>query len=460
MNKPASSRLNRRDFLYATGIGAAGAVLAACGGTSPISSSGSNAGPVQLVYQDWRTDWFPGLAKEMLDKFNAEHPNIRVFYTPDPENLEEKMVADMAAGTAPDVLAGCCEFFPAWANAGYLLDLRPLVEADLDAETINDWSEAQYRALATRDGKQFALPKYHGALALFYNRDLFDAAGVEYPTENWSYADYQDAMIRLTRRENGEIVQWGSMFDIAWDRIQVHVNGFGGRYVNPDDPRICDMAKPPALEAFEWLRARMWDDRVMATFLDVQNLETREAFIQQKVAMVEDGSWALKDILDKSPFRIGVAPFPVGPVRRVTLSGSDGFAIYARTKHPEEAWELLKFLISKDYGRAMARAHFLQPARASLVPEWVEYIRQEYPARARDVDIAAFAHGQINDYTVTAETFPNMVGVPKVAEDVWDQIFTLGKAPVTEMASVCEQIEAIQHGAAQGAFSCGCQTKF
>jgi hypothetical protein len=91
---------------------------------------------VQLVYQDWRTEWFPGLAQEMLTKFNSEHPSIRVFYTPDPDNLEVKMPADMAAGTAPDVLAGCCEFFPAWANAGYLLDLRPYVEADLDQETI------------------------------------------------------------------------------------------------------------------------------------------------------------------------------------------------------------------------------------------------------------------------------------------------------------------------------------
>ena len=53
--------------------------------------------PVQLVYQDWRTEWFPGLAQEMLAKFNETHPNIRVFYTPDPDNLETKMPEDMAA---------------------------------------------------------------------------------------------------------------------------------------------------------------------------------------------------------------------------------------------------------------------------------------------------------------------------------------------------------------------------
>ncbi|MGV2389937.1 MAG UNVERIFIED_CONTAM: hypothetical protein LVR29_21765 [Microcystis novacekii LVE1205-3] len=59
----------------------------------------------------------------------------------------------------------------------------------------------------------------------------------------------------------------------------------------------------------EWLRARMWDDKVMATFLKWNNVSTRQAFINQKVAMVEDGSWALRDILVGANFRIGVAPF-------------------------------------------------------------------------------------------------------------------------------------------------------
>jgi multiple sugar transport system substrate-binding protein len=399
------------------------------------------------------------MAQEMLAKFNGEHPNIRVFYTPDPDNLEVKMPAEMAAGTAPDVMAGCCDFFPAWANAGHLLDLRPYVEADLEQETIDDWSPAQYQALFTRDGVQFGLPKYHGALALYYNKDLFDAAGVDYPTGEWSYDDYLAAMKKLTVRKGGETVQWGSMFDISWDRIQIHVNGFGGHFVNPQDPKKCEMAAPAALEAMEWLRQRVWEDKVMPTFLDVQNVETRQAFIQQKIAMVEDGSWALRDILENASFRIGVAPFPTGPKRHATLATTDGFGIYVNTKHPAASWELLKFLVSQDYGRAMARTHFLQPARASLVPEWAGYIRQEYPGKAKEVDIEAFADGQIKGYSVTAETFSNMVGVGKIAKDAWDRIYTLGKAPVSEMQSVCEQIEAIQSSGSQSLAPCDCDPK-
>jgi multiple sugar transport system substrate-binding protein len=437
-------RLSRRAFIGGLGAAAAGAALSACA-PSRTATAGS-ANQVQLVYQDWRTEWFPEMAQRMLEQFHAAHPGIRVFFTPDPENLTERMPLDMAAGTAPDVLAGCCDFLPAWAQQGYLLDLRPYVEADLDRGTLEEWDIAQYRAFFSPDGSQFALPKYHGALALFYNRDLFDTYHVDYPDDTWNHTDYVEAMKRLTKDRDGDgrIDLWGSMLDIAWERIQMHVNGWGGRFVARSDPTRCLIGKPPSLDAMEWIRARMWDDRVMASFLDVQNVETRQAFVDQRIAMVEDGSWALKDILVNSDFRVGVAPFPAGPLRRVTLATTDGFAIYAGTRHPDAAWELIKFLISQEYGRAMAQANFLQPARASLVDEWVGLIREEYPERARDVDIAVFADGHLQGYSVTAEIFAHQAEAAELAQVAWEQIFTLGQAPVSMMRQVSEAIQAAQ----------------
>jgi len=399
-----------------------------------------------LVYQDWRTDWFPGMAQKMLETFHADHPGIRVFYTPDPENLHEQMMTDFDAGTAPDVVAGCCDFLPIWAQSGHLLDLRPYVEADLDQSTINDWDTAQYRAYFLQDGLQYALPKYHGALALFYNKDLFDRFGIDYPDRTWDHSDYLTAMRKLThdRGTDGRPDVWGSMLDISWDRIQMHVNGWGGHFVDPADASRSMMGRAEAIEAMDWIRDRMWDDRVMASFLDVQNLETRQAYVQERIAMVEDGSWALKDVLEQAPFRVGVTTFPAGPQRRVTLATTDAYAIYARTKHPEAAWELIKFLTSRDYGRAMAQAHLLQPARASLVDEWTETVRQAYPTKAEGLDLAAFAHGHLQGYSATAEIFANMEDARRIAQSAWEQIFTLGQAPVEIMREVSDEIQAVQ----------------
>lgn len=415
--------------------------------TAPPADTAGDGEIVQLVYQDWRTDWFPGMAQEMLNEFHRQHPNIRVFYTPDPEDVPGEMPAMFEAGTAPDVINGCCDFFPAWAQAGYLLDLRPYAERDLTPELIAEWDEAQYRSFFTADGVQYALPKYHGALAIYYNKDLFDAAGVPYPTDDWTYEEYQAAMSALSADSDGDgaIDVWGSTFDPIYDRVQIHVNSFGGHYANPDDPADCVLDEPPAVAALEWLRARIWDDHSMATSLDINRLETRRAFWEGQVAMVEDGSWALKDILANAKFRVGVAPFPTGPAGHATLSTTDGFAISAGTPYPEEAWELLKFLIGQEYGLAMAKANFLQPARVSLVEEWAEFVAADFPEQSADLDLAAFADGQLRGYSVTAEVFANMQGVRTATDAAFEDILTLGQAPAADrLRQACEQIEILQ----------------
>ncbi len=437
------STLNRRSFLKVSGIAAAGAALSSCSRV-PSEPEPASTSEVQLVYQDWRTEWFPGMAQEMLDQFHAAQPNIKVFYVPDPQDVEESLLVDMQAGTAPDVFAACCAFFPILAQHGHTLDLRPYTTADLDQATIADWDSAQYRSFFTPAGAQYGLPKYHGALALYYNKDLFDAYRVPYPDGSWDHDSYLEAMLRLTHDRDGDgaIDLWGSMLDISWERLQVHVNGWGGHFVDPEDPTRLRMCDPETLAALEWIRARMWDDHAMATPLDVQKLGTRDAFITGRVAMVEDGSWALKDILTQARFRVGVAAFPAGPVRRVTLATTDGFGIFRGTRHPEAAWELVKFLISKDYGRAMARANYLQPARASLVEEWAAMIRDEFPEETQEMDLTVFAEGHREGYSVTAERFADMGAASRMASAAWNEIFTLGQASLESLEGVCQQIQA------------------
>jgi multiple sugar transport system substrate-binding protein len=440
-----AGKLTRREFLRLGGVSAAGLLLAAC---QPLASqlNAPTSQPLQLVYQDWRTDWFPPMVQEMLAKFQSSHPEINVFYVPDPVDVEESLLVDLQTGTGPDVFAACCSFFPILAQEHQTLDLRPYVQKYLDRALIDDWDPAQYKSLFSSDGRQYGVPKYHGALALFYNKDLFDQYNVDYPDESWNQDDYLEAMRRLThdRDGDGKVDLWGSMIDVSWDRIQVHVNAWGGNFVDPQDAHISRMGEPEALAAMEWLRARMWDDHVMATFLDVQNMGTRQAFAAGKVAMTEDGSWALKDILTAADFRIGVAPMPAGPVRRATLTTTDGFGIYANTRHPQQAWELLQFLISEEYSLAMARANFLQPARASLVEAWDQIVRQEFPDKTKEMDLAVFADGQLKGYSVVAEVFANMTDAKRLATDAWDQIFTLGQAPVSIMKDVSAQIENAQ----------------
>ena len=332
MADPANRPRSRRQLLRTAALTASGLLLAACASPLARPTARTNS-KVDLVYQDWSTDWFPSLAQQMLEQFHATHPNIRVFYTPDPasEVFDEKMLATFQAGTAPDVFQGCCQTFPAWAQKGYALDLRPYVAATVDQATIADWDPAQYKALFLGDGRQFGVPKYHGALALYFNKDLLDERGVAYPDSNWDQDTYLAAMRLATadRKHSGQTDVWGSFLDVSWERIQIHVNGWGGHFVDPGNPTLCRMAEPEALDAMRWIQARMWQDNVMATVQNVQRLGTRQAFVDERVAMVEDGSWALKDVMSGANFRVGIAPMPAGPKRRATLTTTDGFGVYS-----------------------------------------------------------------------------------------------------------------------------------
>lgn len=436
-------RISRRDFLRVFGMGVAGGALASCG--LPGTTAPTTA-PTNIVYQDWRTEWFPPMVSEMLEQFHEEHPDIHVFFTPDPENYIEDMSSDLQAGYAPDVFQGCCTHFPAWAQQGYLMDLGPFVQRDLDDETLGDWDPAQVEALITESGLRFGLPKYHGALALYFNKDIFDELGVEYPDSTWDHNDYLTAMrmLRQVDGSSGEIKNWGSALDISWDRIQVHINAWGGHIVDPQDSRKSRLGDEEALAAMEWIRARIWDDHVMPSDLDLKGMSITEAFLEGRLAMVEDGSWSLKSILSAADFRLGVAPLPSGPVRRATIATTDGFGIFSGTSHPEAAWELMKFLISEEYGLAMARANLLQPARNSLVEEWIQIAREDFPSNTQDLDLAAFAEGAREGYSVTAEIFANMPAVKRMVEDAWDQIFVLGVEPVALMQTISQRVDEVQ----------------
>jgi hypothetical protein len=95
----------------------------------------------------------------------------------------------------------------------------------------------------------------------------------------------------------------------------------------------------------------------------------------------------------------------------------------------------------------MAQANFLQPARASLVDEWADYIRAEFPDQTRDVDITAFADGHLQGYSVTAEIFRNMAPAASMIYNTWDNVFTLNQAPVEQIETICRQIEEAQPAA-------------
>ncbi len=113
------SAISRRDFLRSVGVSLAAVALSACARKAPAAKAPAarSSGKVQLVYQDCRCR---GQQLKLQDFYDA-HPNIEVFYTPDPDNFEGAMLADFEAGTAPDLMAAAAIFFPCGRRKGTCL---------------------------------------------------------------------------------------------------------------------------------------------------------------------------------------------------------------------------------------------------------------------------------------------------------------------------------------------------
>jgi multiple sugar transport system substrate-binding protein len=408
-----------------------------------------------IRYEDWGSDTYMRAWEWTKDQFLEEHPGIDVIRETGSSGDEtmQKVIAQSVAGTAPDIFNLCCHRMVRLDQEGFLFNMRPLIEADMPQEDIDDFLLAQLQFFRSRpdEARWFALPQFLGTLGIFWNQDMFDEMGVDHPPrkwqETWDHDEYRETMLQLVQRDDsGKPKVWGGQGAFWWDRVQMHVNAFGGHWVDPDDWSKCAMSWPETKEALEWLRAAFWDDNTMPQPVQTENLNPRDLFPPQRVASMEEGAWALIDIVrNEYPFQTRIAPFPKGPAETVTLATSDGFGIAIGSRHPYEAWELVQFLSSPVYERAIAKAHMLQPSRKSVLAYWYEIVRETYPVM-EGVDMEVFGEGVELDLGITSEIFKDTALAYEMLQPAIDQLLKLGKIGVEGLDGPCADVTETLQG--------------
>ena len=139
-------------------------------------------------FQQYMAAWAPA--------FEARQPRIKVVYSPRPPQWQEKLTAALAAGTPPDVIAVFRDWFRTYQQQGLVLPLDQYMRAArFDGD---DFLGPVYRALNWA-GKQVGVPQYYSTRCVYFNRDLFQQAGVPLPAEAWTHEQMVDAARRLTR---------------------------------------------------------------------------------------------------------------------------------------------------------------------------------------------------------------------------------------------------------------------
>lgn len=444
----------RREALRASALAALSLGAAACTGASPQSASpAETAAPapaaaekVTIRWQDWPD--FQANIDRVLTMAEEAIPGIEVEFEPLGDNWVEKTLAAMVAGTAPDVFTGWEPEFSKFYQKGQMLDLQPLVDRDLSEEEIADFHKWQWDGMVSYDKSiRFAMPYYVNLIYLYYSKAAFDEAGEPYPTKDLDHDTYAMMLSRLVKKEDGNIVRWGGEIPMWFGRIAIHIQAYGGHVVNPDDWTECWLGRDEALEAVEWVRARLWDDNSLAQVAQLQGVSEVQGGVQGPwaagmIASKEDGMGNLSYFASESKFDWDIMHLPKGPGRRATLGTTDGWGIAKGTKHPDEAWQYLLWLTRPDFQTVMMEAWAGIPCRGSLIPKWQEISRRSYPS-LENVTLDIINETLEEGYPMLSEQFKVHAESEAIITAAVEKILQVGDTPVDYLKEVADQVTAL-----------------
>jgi multiple sugar transport system substrate-binding protein len=307
------------------------------------SDAGYTGPPATISYSIWGDPQEIKAQQAIVDAFQAANPNITVKVdVADWTTYWDKLQTGIAGGNAPDVFAMDGPLFPDYQSRDVLLDLKPLIDRDgYDLGQLADQAVADF---TTPDG-QFGLPRDLNVVALYYNKKMFDAAGIPYPDETWDWAKLAEVAKKLTiRSADGKTSQWGFYTETTdmenyWSEL-VWQNG--GDIVSPDKKTTL-LGTDQAAGGIQFLQDLIWKDKVMPDAAITDALG--DAFEQGQAAMEANGSW-LVATHQAAGLDFGIAPLPKGPAGQATSINPTGAVVYKNSKNPDAAWQFVKYLAS------------------------------------------------------------------------------------------------------------------
>lgn len=318
--------------------------MGSCG--KPKASRPSADGRVHLVYWDkWAGDEQAAMER-VIERFNNSQDRIVVEYF-QVTDIRTKLLLATMGQTPPDVAGVFAETILRYADRDALLPLNRYMERDgVDPE---DYLPAVIK-LCEYQGFYWGLPSTPASLALHYNKRLFREAGLDPERPPRTIAELDEYSRALTRVDaNGHLTQLGfAPVEPPWFKAW-WIWWFGGEHW--DGKERITLTTKPCLEALRWIRSiaethgtedLQWFLAGGGQFRSAQNL-----FLAEKIAMQLQGVWMATFIERYNPgMEWGVAPFPAvsEDLADVTFVDSDILVIPRGARHPDEAWEFIRFV--------------------------------------------------------------------------------------------------------------------
>ncbi|WP_078381316.1 ABC transporter substrate-binding protein [Sutcliffiella halmapala] len=391
-----------------------GGILSGCAGGSKGSSDGGSSGDsVEITLAGWGGN--PSetrLLKEALDAFEEKHPNISVKHEVISDQYMDVMKTRLIGGEAPDVFYLDAFEAPALIETGVLEPLDDYVTDEFD---VDDFETPLLEAFQ-KDGVTYGFPKDYSTLALFYNKKLFEEAGVEVPS---TWDELREVSKVLTK---DGVVGLGVAPELA--RMYYIAEATGGEVVKNGKANFGD-AK--VIEALQPIVDQRNIDKSAAQASDVGANWGGEMFGQEKAAMVIEGNWAIPFLEDTFPnVEYGTAELPTVNGDKATMAYTVSYVMNAASDKKEASWKLIEFLTGNEGMEIWTSKGFALPTRKS-VAEKLGFDKDEY--RAPLVSGASYA-----------TVWSNGVNLPTIMNNFNNQFVSafLGQRPLDEALKEAE----------------------
>ena len=349
--------------------------LAACGGSSGSSgggsgsadsSGGSSSGdPLQVVI--WDTNQQPGL-QEICDDFTAETGIEAKVEVKDWDSYWTLLESGASGGDLPDVFWMHSNNSQMYMKNDMLLQLDDYI-ANSDKIDLDNYMP-EITELYTMDDKHYAIPKDYDTIALWYNKTMFDEAGLSYPDETWSYDDMLEAAKALTKDDGS---QYGFALNPSNDQDTYYnfVYANDGYIVN-EDHSASGYDNPNTLEAMDYVAELL---QYCPDPTEMSETGTDVEFQSGRVAMITQGSWMIagfkaNDYLTEN-CDVAIIPFNKNTNKRASLINGLGWSAAANTDRPDDCWALIEWFGSKEMQEKQAELGVTMSAYEGTSDTWV-----------------------------------------------------------------------------------------
>ena len=288
--------------------------------------------------------------KQLVSEFEAENPGVTVNMSVIPwADYWTKLQMALPTGTGPDVFWLNHPNAVSYIPTGLIMDLEP-VASKIGFENFNKI----YYEPFMNNGDRYGVPIFYDSVILYYNKAMFDKAGLAYPDDTWTWNEYFEASKKLTIKDGATVIQYGTIVD---PDMQSGASNFilqnGGTLFSEDRMKL-EIDSPESKETVQFLLDMIYKYGYAPKVSEMREITKATMFQSGMVAMITSHTGILKQFAEVLGEDLGIAAMPKQE-RRASIYHNLAYVASSKTKHPEEVTDFLAFMASKRHSEVLSK---------------------------------------------------------------------------------------------------------